>query len=120
MMKIAIAGATGRMGKMLIEAALNCTDAELVGALEHESCPLLGEDAEEISHFFIVILVFHKGLGESKNKAMLGLALPTGRTENRFRNLLSPKTIVRLTFPFLVCIICKNVFQSNRSSLEGE
>ena len=45
MMKIAIAGATGRMGKMLIEATLNCTDAELVGALEHESCPLLGEDA---------------------------------------------------------------------------
>lgn len=45
MMKIAIAGATGRMGKMLIEAVLNCTDAELVGALEHESCPLLGEDA---------------------------------------------------------------------------
>ena len=44
-MKIAIAGATGRMGKMLIEAVLNCTDAELVGALEHESCPLLGEDA---------------------------------------------------------------------------
>ncbi|QWE15565.1 4-hydroxy-tetrahydrodipicolinate reductase [Polynucleobacter sp. AP-Sving-400A-A2] len=44
-MKIAIAGATGRMGKMLIEAVLNCTDAELVGALEHESCFLLGEDA---------------------------------------------------------------------------
>jgi 4-hydroxy-tetrahydrodipicolinate reductase len=45
MMKIAIAGATGRMGKMLIEAVLNCSDAELVGALEHDSCPLLGEDA---------------------------------------------------------------------------
>ena len=45
MMRIAIAGATGRMGKMLIEAVLNCTDAELVGALEHDSCPLLGEDA---------------------------------------------------------------------------
>ena len=44
-MKIAIAGATGRMGKMLIEAVLNCTDAELVGALEHDSCTLLGEDA---------------------------------------------------------------------------
>lgn len=44
-MKIAIAGATGRMGKMLIEAVLNCSDAELVGALEYEACPLLGEDA---------------------------------------------------------------------------
>lgn len=45
MMKIAIAGATGRMGKMLIEAVLNSPDAQLVGALEHESCTLIGEDA---------------------------------------------------------------------------
>lgn len=45
MMKIAIAGATGRMGKMLIEAVLNSPDAQLVGALEHDSCPLIGEDA---------------------------------------------------------------------------
>jgi 4-hydroxy-tetrahydrodipicolinate reductase len=45
MMKIAIAGATGRMGKMLIEAVLNTPDAQLVGALEHASCPQLGEDA---------------------------------------------------------------------------
>ncbi len=44
-MKIAIAGATGRMGKMLIEAVLNSPDAQLVGALEHDSCPLIGEDA---------------------------------------------------------------------------
>ncbi len=45
MMKIAIAGATGRMGKMLIEAVLNNPDAQLVGALEHASCVQLGEDA---------------------------------------------------------------------------
>ena len=45
MMKIAIAGATGRMGKMLIEAVLNTPDAQLVGALEHSACPQLGEDA---------------------------------------------------------------------------
>ena len=45
MMKIAIAGATGRMGKMLIEAVLNTPDAQLVGALEHTSSPQLGEDA---------------------------------------------------------------------------
>jgi len=44
-MKIAIAGATGRMGKMLIETVLNTADAQLVGALEHASCPQLGEDA---------------------------------------------------------------------------
>jgi len=44
-MKIAIAGATGRMGKMLIEAVLNTSDAQLIGALEHSACPQLGEDA---------------------------------------------------------------------------
>ena len=45
MMKIAIAGATGRMGKMLIEALLNTPDTQLAGALEHSSCPQLGDDA---------------------------------------------------------------------------
>jgi len=45
MMKIAIAGATGRMGKMLIEAVLNSTDTQLVGALDHSSCSQLGDDA---------------------------------------------------------------------------
>jgi len=45
MMKIAIAGATGRMGKMLIEAVLNAADTQLVGAIEHGSCAQLGEDA---------------------------------------------------------------------------
>ncbi len=45
MMKIAIAGATGRMGKILIEAVLNISDAQLVGALDHFSCLQLGKDA---------------------------------------------------------------------------
>lgn len=44
-MKIAIAGASGRMGKMLIEAVLQLPDASLVGALDHATCPVLGEDA---------------------------------------------------------------------------
>jgi len=45
MMKIAIAGATGRMGRMLIETVFNTPDAQLVGALEHTASPRLGEDA---------------------------------------------------------------------------
>ena len=44
-MKIAIAVATGRMGRMLIEAVINAPDLQLVGALEHSSCPQLGDDA---------------------------------------------------------------------------
>ena len=44
-MKIAIAGATGRMGRMLIEAVINAPDLQLVGALEHSLCAQLGNDA---------------------------------------------------------------------------
>ncbi|VVD85440.1 4-hydroxy-tetrahydrodipicolinate reductase [Pandoraea nosoerga] len=45
MMKIAIAGASGRMGRMLIETVLAADDAELVGALDREGSPALGVDA---------------------------------------------------------------------------
>ncbi len=44
-MKIAVAGASGRMGRMLIEAILEADDAQLVGALDIEQAPALGEDA---------------------------------------------------------------------------
>jgi 4-hydroxy-tetrahydrodipicolinate reductase len=44
-MKIAIAGASGRMGRMLIEAVLNDADATLAGALDRSGSPQLGEDA---------------------------------------------------------------------------
>jgi 4-hydroxy-tetrahydrodipicolinate reductase len=44
-MKIAIAGASGRMGRMLIETVLNDTDARLAGALDRPGAPQLGQDA---------------------------------------------------------------------------
>ncbi len=44
-MKIAIAGANGRMGRMLIEAVLNADDAVLVGALDVVNSPSIGIDA---------------------------------------------------------------------------
>ncbi len=44
-MKIAIAGANGRMGHMLIEAVLKADDATLTGALDVASAPDLGNDA---------------------------------------------------------------------------
>jgi 4-hydroxy-tetrahydrodipicolinate reductase len=45
MMKIAITGASGRMGRMLIEAVLAAADAELAGALDRADNPNLGQDA---------------------------------------------------------------------------
>ena len=44
-LRIAVAGASGRMGQMLIEAVLGAADCELVGAIDIEGSPLLGQDA---------------------------------------------------------------------------
>jgi 4-hydroxy-tetrahydrodipicolinate reductase len=44
-MKIAIAGASGRMGRMLIETVLNDSNATLAGALDRVGSPYLGQDA---------------------------------------------------------------------------
>jgi 4-hydroxy-tetrahydrodipicolinate reductase len=46
-LRVAIAGATGRMGRMLIEAALDADDIELAGALELAGSPAIGRDAGE-------------------------------------------------------------------------
>jgi len=44
-MNIAVAGASGRMGRMLVEAILNADDARLAGALDLPSSPAIGSDA---------------------------------------------------------------------------
>ncbi|MGQ0597350.1 4-hydroxy-tetrahydrodipicolinate reductase [Aquabacterium sp.] len=43
--QIAIAGASGRMGRMLIEAVHNADDAQLAGALDVAASPAIGADA---------------------------------------------------------------------------
>ena len=43
--KLAIAGSSGRMGRMLIEAALNTEDCTLSVALDRPGSPALGQDA---------------------------------------------------------------------------
>jgi len=44
-LRIAVAGAGGRMGRMLIDATLHSTDCVLVAALEQADSPLIGQDA---------------------------------------------------------------------------
>ncbi|HRP95215.1 MAG TPA: 4-hydroxy-tetrahydrodipicolinate reductase [Rhodocyclaceae bacterium] len=46
--RIAIAGASGRMGRMLIEATQNDADAQLVAAFDRPDAPLIGRDAGEL------------------------------------------------------------------------
>jgi 4-hydroxy-tetrahydrodipicolinate reductase len=43
-MKIAIAGASGRMGRMLIETVTDADDAKLAGALDVPQSPAIGQD----------------------------------------------------------------------------
>ncbi len=47
MIRVAIAGASGRMGRMLVETVLDAPDAELVGALDVAGAPGIGRDAGE-------------------------------------------------------------------------
>ncbi|VAW82751.1 4-hydroxy-tetrahydrodipicolinate reductase [hydrothermal vent metagenome] len=51
MIKVAIAGAAGRMGKALIEAINQAKGMQLTVALEHSACSLLGVDAGELAGF---------------------------------------------------------------------
>ena len=44
-MRIAIAGASGRMGRMLIEAVTQSADLKLTAALDISGAPMLGQDA---------------------------------------------------------------------------
>ncbi|MBK8763816.1 MAG: 4-hydroxy-tetrahydrodipicolinate reductase [Burkholderiaceae bacterium] len=46
-MRIAIAGASGRMGRMLIESVLQAPDARLTGAIDVSGSPAIGRDAGE-------------------------------------------------------------------------
>ena len=48
-LKIAVAGASGRMGRMLIEAINAAPDAKLTGALDREGNPFIGTDAGAFS-----------------------------------------------------------------------
>lgn len=45
MIKIAILGAAGRMGRTLVRCAAQAANLKLVSALESDQCPLLGKDA---------------------------------------------------------------------------
>jgi 4-hydroxy-tetrahydrodipicolinate reductase len=47
--KIAIVGASGRMGRMLIEATLQDGEAALVAAIDQPGSPALGKDAGELA-----------------------------------------------------------------------
>ncbi len=48
-LKVAIAGVSGRMGQMLVEAVQAADDCQLAGALDRAESPLIGQDAAAFS-----------------------------------------------------------------------
>jgi len=47
--KVAVHGAAGRMGRMLVAQVTGDSETELSGALEREDCPLIGQDAGTVA-----------------------------------------------------------------------
>ncbi|MFD2273596.1 4-hydroxy-tetrahydrodipicolinate reductase [Undibacterium arcticum] len=67
-MQIAVAGASGRMGRMLIEAIQNAPDTMLAGALDQPSSPAIGTDAAQFLGRPAGVLIesdFAKGLAQA-------------------------------------------------------
>jgi len=68
LIKIAIAGASGRMGRMLIDAVNAADDMQLSGALDLAECPVLGQDASAYSGKLSGVLInsdFSTGLADA-------------------------------------------------------
>jgi 4-hydroxy-tetrahydrodipicolinate reductase len=57
MLNIAVAGASGRMGRMLIEAIQYAPDARLDGALDMPGSPFIGQDAGAFGGFLTGVMI---------------------------------------------------------------
>ena len=77
--RIAIAGASGRMGRMLIEAVLQSPDYELAGALDIPGSPALGLDAgAPMGRKTGVIITSDMAAGLAKAQVLIDFTRPEG------------------------------------------
>jgi len=78
-LRIAIAGASGRMGRMLIEAVLNAPDCELAGALDISGNPALGMDAGAfLGRSTGVIITSDVAAGLAQARVLIDFTRPEG------------------------------------------
>ena len=78
-LRIAIAGASGRMGRMLIEAVLNAPDCELAGALDISGNPALGMDAGAfLGRSTGVIITSDVAAGLTRAQVLIDFTRPEG------------------------------------------
>ncbi len=77
--RIAVAGASGRMGQMLIEALSTCTDCLLTGALDVAASPAVGLDAAAFSGRSSGVLI-HSDIrqGLKNSRVLIDFTRPEG------------------------------------------
>ncbi|MDT8990031.1 4-hydroxy-tetrahydrodipicolinate reductase [Curvibacter sp. APW13] len=81
--RIAIAGASGRMGHMLIDAVRAADDCQLTGALDLAGSPAVGTDAGAYAGFQTGVLVtadLHAGLAQSQ--CLIDFTRPEGTLQH--------------------------------------
>jgi 4-hydroxy-tetrahydrodipicolinate reductase len=86
-LKIAVAGASGRMGKMLIEAIAASDDMVLVGALGNAESPFIGTDAGAPlgkANGVLITSDFDQALNNAENKAdfLIDFTRPEGTLQH--------------------------------------
>lgn len=78
-LKIAVAGASGRMGRMLIEAIHKAPDCQLVGALDLASSPFIGHDATGfLGHMSGVLIQSDVAIGLKDAEFLIDFTRPEG------------------------------------------
>ena len=78
-LRVAVAGASGRMGRMLIEAVVAADDLRLCGALDVESSVSLGQDAALfLGHTSGVAITSDLRLGLAQAQVLIDFTRPSG------------------------------------------
>jgi len=78
-LRIAVAGASGRMGRMLIEAIAQAPDCQLAGALDIAESPAIGSDAQAFSgHASGVLITADVAQGLQNAQVLIDFTRPEG------------------------------------------
>lgn len=77
--RIAVAGASGRMGQMLIEAIRSAEDCSLAGALDMAGSAAIGQDASAfLGHISSVLITGDLRAGLSNSRTLIDFTRPEG------------------------------------------
>lgn len=99
MLKVAIIGASGRMGAELIDVVTASEEAELVAAITHKSSAALGQDVGTYNHKPVIGLTFSDDLLAAAKMAdvLVDFSLPAALADNLAAAVQQQKPIVVCT-----------------------